>query len=76
MSVQDTGIGVAPEDVERIFERFYRAPGARRKKGTGLGLAIVRGISEANRGRVHAESHPEGGTVFHVALPLAPKERR
>jgi signal transduction histidine kinase len=70
VTVRDTGPGIAPEDLTRIFERFYRGERARSMKGTGLGLAIVSGIVKANRGRVFAENHPAGGAVFHVALPL------
>jgi len=73
-SIRDTGGGVAPEDLERIFERFYRSERTRRTKGTGLGLAIVHQIVKANHGRVVAENDPAGGAVFHVAFPLAPTE--
>ena len=70
LSVRDTGEGIAPEDLSRIFERFFRGARARRTKGTGLGLAIVHGIVKANHGWVRAENDPAGGAVFHVALPL------
>ena len=72
VSVRDTGCGIAPEDLTRIFERFFRSERASRTKGTGLGLAIVHGIVKANQGRISAENDPGGGAVFHVALPLAP----
>lgn len=72
--VVDRGPGLASSDLERVFEAFYRAPGARRgHAGSGLGLAIVRGIVEANGGRVWAESLPGQGTSFVVELPLDEK---
>ena len=76
LSVRDTGGGIAPEDLIRVFERFYRCGRTSRTKGTGLGLAIVQGIVKANHGRVVAENDPGGGAVFHVALPLAPPPRK
>jgi two-component system, OmpR family, sensor histidine kinase KdpD len=69
--IVDRGPGIALAEQERIFEPFYRAPGAR-DTGSGLGLAIVKGFIEANGGRVHVESLPEQGTSFVVALPLQP----
>jgi PAS domain S-box-containing protein len=70
ISVQDTGVGIPFEDLNRIFERFYRSERTRSTKGTGLGLAIVRGIVEANGGRIWAQNAPDSGSIFHVALPL------
>jgi signal transduction histidine kinase len=70
VSVRDTGGGIAPKDLSRIFERFYRSERTQGTKGTGLGLAIVRGIVTANNGVVSAENDPSGGAVFHVSLPL------
>jgi two-component system, OmpR family, sensor histidine kinase KdpD len=69
--VVDRGPGIPPEELNRIFEAFYRAPGqTARHTGSGLGLAIVRGFVEANGGRVWAESLPGQGTSFVVALPV------
>ncbi len=71
LAVSDTGPGIPPADLPRLFERFYRGEGAKRAKGTGLGLAIVRAIVTANRGRVDASNAPGGGAAFRVRLPLA-----
>jgi two-component system sensor histidine kinase KdpD len=69
--VVDRGPGIAHEELERVFEAFYRGPGKRSgHTGSGLGLAIVKGFIEANGGRVWAESLPGQGTSFVVALPL------
>jgi two-component system, OmpR family, sensor histidine kinase KdpD len=69
--VVDRGPGIAGEELTRIFEAFYQAPGKRTgHKGSGLGLAIVKGFIEANGGRVWAESLPGQGTSFVVALPV------
>jgi two-component system sensor histidine kinase KdpD len=70
--IVDRGPGIALAEQERIFEPFYRAPGAR-YTGSGLGLAIVKGFIEANGGHVHVESLPEQGTSFVVSLPLPPR---
>ncbi len=73
LSVADRGPGVAPEDRERIFERFARAgKGRRRSDGAGLGLAIVSAIAKAHGGVVELASRPGGGSVFTVVIPLHP----
>jgi signal transduction histidine kinase len=70
--VTDTGVGLAPGDTERIFERFYRAPGQpRRAPGSGIGLTIARGIARAHGGDVTAASDGPGrGAAFVLGLPL------
>ncbi|HEY1119542.1 MAG TPA: HAMP domain-containing sensor histidine kinase [Acidimicrobiales bacterium] len=68
--VSDTGVGLAPEDLERVFERFYRAPGERRSHGSGIGLTIARDIVRAHGGDLTAASDGPGrGARFTVVLP-------
>jgi two-component system sensor histidine kinase KdpD len=69
--VHDRGPGVAPADAERIFEPFYRAPGAERAGGTGLGLAIARRAAEAQGGTVSYRPRAGGGSIFTLELPAA-----
>jgi two-component system sensor histidine kinase KdpD len=68
--IVDQGAGVAEQDLDHIFEPFFRRPDTH--SGAGLGLAIARGFAEANAGRVWAESRPGQGATFALALPLAP----
>ena len=72
ITVQDTGMGIAPADLPHIFERFYRADLARRHAtgGSGLGLAIVRSLVEAHQGTVTVDSAPGVGSRFLILLPL------
>jgi heavy metal sensor kinase len=72
LTVQDTGIGVSPADVERIFEPFVRLDAARAREtgGTGLGLAIARAIVVAHGGALTVESQPGSGSRFTIELPL------
>jgi two-component system sensor histidine kinase MprB len=68
LTVRDHGPGIADEDLPFVFDRFYRAPGARGRPGSGLGLAIVRQAAEAHGGTVHAGRAPGGGAVLRMAL--------
>ncbi len=68
--VHDHGPGIAPADAGRVFDRFYRADGARSMPGSGLGLSIVRDVVERNGGRVEAASRPGGGATVGFTLPL------
>jgi two-component system, OmpR family, phosphate regulon sensor histidine kinase PhoR len=68
--VQDSGVGIAPESLPRIFERFYKADRARTGGGTGLGLSIARHLVEAHEGRIWAESTPGEGSTFYFSLPI------
>jgi two-component system phosphate regulon sensor histidine kinase PhoR len=69
--VADTGIGIPPEDVPRVFERFYRVDKSRSREmgGTGLGLSIVKHVVQVHGGTVDVESTMGKGTTFRVRLP-------
>ena len=69
VSVRDHGPGLAEDDLNRVFDRFYRAPAARGKPGSGLGLAIVKQVADAHGGDVSAENAPGGGARFRLRLP-------
>ncbi len=73
LDVADTGIGIAPEDLPHVFDRFFRADKARARAegGTGLGLAIARWCAETHGGRIEVRSRPGEGSVFTVLLPPA-----
>jgi signal transduction histidine kinase len=70
VSVADRGIGIAPEDLPHVFDRFFRARGARRPEGLGLGLYIARFLVELHGGTLAAESQLGGGSTFRVVLPV------
>jgi two-component system sensor histidine kinase MprB len=69
--VRDYGPGIAPEDRDHVFDRFYRATSARSLPGSGLGLAIVREVAEAHGGSISAEEAPGGGALLRLRLPSA-----
>lgn len=73
ITVRDRGPGVPVEDLDRIFERFFRADPSRAHEpgdpGTGLGLAITRAIVDLHRGTISAENHPDGGAILTVSIP-------
>jgi two-component system, OmpR family, sensor kinase len=70
LMVVDDGPGIAAEDLERVFERFYQADASRSGEGTGLGLAIARWIAKEHGGNVTAANNPRGGAAFTVELPV------
>ncbi len=73
VKISDTGVGILPEELPKIFDKFYRVkhPKTRKVMGTGLGLAIVKGIIEAHNGKIDVESVPDQGTTFRILLPFA-----
>jgi two-component system OmpR family sensor kinase len=73
ISIADTGIGIAQEDLPRLFERFYRAKNAHNTSGMGLGLAIAHGLIEQHGGTIQVESVLGQGSCFTIALPLLNK---
>jgi signal transduction histidine kinase len=77
VTVSDTGVGIAPEDQERIFGEFQQVDSSstRKKGGTGLGLAIAKRIVELHGGRIRVDSTPGQGSTFAFTLPLRVGER-
>ncbi len=73
ITVSDTGVGMTREQVEHVFDRFYRASGET-QPGTGLGLSIVKSLVDMHDGQVKVESDPGKGTTFRIRLPLAVPE--
>ncbi|MBA3532149.1 MAG: histidine kinase, partial [Ardenticatenales bacterium] len=73
LSVQDTGIGLSPEEQEKLFTRFFRAPNqqTRTEKGTGLGLAITRSLVQLHGSTIAVHSVPNEGSTFTFTLPVA-----
>jgi two-component system phosphate regulon sensor histidine kinase PhoR len=72
IKVSDTGVGIDPEELPKIFDKFYRVKHAKTRQvmGTGLGLAIVKGVVESHNGTIDVESVPNKGTTFRILLPL------
>ncbi|MGS2614658.1 SpoIIE family protein phosphatase [Micromonospora sp. LZ34] len=72
LEVSDTGVGIVPDELPHVFERFHRVPGVRSRthEGTGIGLALVRELAEMHGGRVAASSRVDAGSTFTVTVPF------
>jgi two-component system, OmpR family, sensor histidine kinase KdpD len=70
IEIADRGIGIPPQDLSHVFDKFYRIQRPDNVTGTGLGLSICKGIIEAHGGRIAAENRPGGGTIIRIVLPL------
>ncbi len=70
VEIADRGIGIPPEDLARVFDKFYRVQRPDNVIGTGLGLSICKGFVEAHGGRIWAENHHGGGTIIKLTLPI------
>ena len=74
IEIADRGIGIPPQDLSHVFDKFYRIQRPDNVAGTGLGLSICKGIVEAHGGRITAENRPGGGTIIRLVLPVAEPE--
>jgi signal transduction histidine kinase len=77
ISIADNGVGIPPESLPHIFDRFYRVDKSRsgRQRGSGLGLALVRAMVEANEGEIRVTSAPEVGSTFTVKFPTCESKK-
>ena len=69
IAVKDNGMGISDQDLDHIFERFYRCDPSRSQAGTGLGLSFARAVARAHNGEITAASVPGEGSTFTVRLP-------
>jgi signal transduction histidine kinase len=70
ISIKDTGIGIYKEDIERLFEPFYRGKNASIESGAGLGLSLVKEVVDSHGGRLLVQSEPGKGSIFSILLPI------
>jgi len=70
LEVADRGVGIPPQDLQRVFDKFYRVQQPNNVAGTGLGLSICKGIVEAHGGQIEAANRPGGGTIIRLILPV------
>lgn len=73
VSVSNLGVGIPEEDLEKVFDKFYRVRRREEIGGTGLGLSICKGFVEAHGGRIWAQNHPKGGAILTFTLPMEQK---
>ena len=73
-AIHDQGIGIPINDLERVFDKFYRVQREETIAGTGLGLSICKGIVEAHGGKIWAANNPESGATVTFMLPLSPED--
>lgn len=71
VSIKDTGIGIAPSDLPRIFDRLFRGDKSRSQRGLGLGLSLVKAVIYAHKGRIKVESTPGNGSNFLIVIPIS-----
>ena len=76
IEIADRGLGIPPEDLLKVFDKFYRVDHAGSVTGTGLGLSICKGIVEAHGGRIVAENRLGGGTIIRLVLPVAETDQK
>ena len=76
LTVADDGMGIPPEDLVRIFHRFYRGDQSRSLPGSGLGLSLVQAVARAHGGDVQVQSTPGQGARFTVTIPVAPTDSK
>jgi signal transduction histidine kinase len=70
VDVRDNGVGISPDDLPHIFDRFYQSEKAHNSQGSGLGLSIVREILNGLKETIHVESTPGSGTVFSFTISI------
>ena len=76
VTVRDRGIGIPADDLEKVFNKFFRVQRPDATTGTGLGLSICKGIIEAHGGRIWASNHPEGGAQITFILPAGQEQNK
>jgi two-component system sensor histidine kinase KdpD len=75
IEIADHGVGIPPQDLSHVFDKFYRIQRPDNVTGTGLGLSICKGIIEAHGGGITAENRPGGGTIIKIVIPLTDSDR-
>jgi two-component system, OmpR family, sensor histidine kinase KdpD len=71
IQISDRGVGIPPEDLNRVFDKFYRVQRPENVSGTGLGLSISKGVIEVHHGNIYASTREGGGTMITIELPLS-----